>query len=410
MKVGIFLQEITPDSGGAFTFAETVIAGLLNSGIPDELTVYHYGSAGRFASDLGKISAKVSFRSLARWKFLGFLKRARYRICSNLLRKFAARLFHSFGVSLPYPSASPLDHASRRDGIDLIWFPTPGAEDVECPYVSTVWDLEHRAQPYFPEVHANGEWDMRERSFERALKRASYIITGTEVGKREICGSYGVNPDRIRLLPHPTPKFALDRGPGKASPVTLGVKSPYVIYPAQFWAHKNHIGLVDSVALLREQGIRIDCALVGSDKGNRKHVERRVKELGLESQIHFLGFVSREDLFALYQNAVALVYPSLCGPENLPPLEAMALGCPVIAADIEGAKEQLRDCATLVRATDPAAIAAAVRNLISNSELRNDLREKGLSRAKKYTEKEFIRDLAKILEEFRSIRRLWNSN
>ena len=52
MKVGIFLQDLTPESGGGFTFAETIIAGLLQSNLPDHLTVFHYGSAGKLASEV----------------------------------------------------------------------------------------------------------------------------------------------------------------------------------------------------------------------------------------------------------------------------------------------------------------------------------------------------------------------
>lgn len=408
MNIGIFIRKTTPESGGAFTFAETVISGLASSGIPDRITIFHYGNAGKLAEEFkAQLPGRVVFQSLARSKVAGFIRRSYFGLFATALQKFVVRLSYSFGIHLPYPSSSPLDCASKLAKIDLLWFPTPDYEPVECPYIFTVWDLEHRAQPYFPEVSEKGEWNGREKYFSKALKRASYVITGTEVGKREITGSFGVNPDRVRLLPHPTPSFAL-ASPG-VRPLSghLNLRPPYVVYPAQFWAHKNHIGLIESVAILRDQGLRIDCALVGSDKGNRKHVEKRVRELKIEDQVHFLGFVSREDLVALYQNALALVYPSLCGPENLPPLEAMALGCPVINADIEGAKEQLGDAAVLVRATESSAIADAIKNLSSTPSRRKELIEKGRLRAKGYTEREFTLDLEKIFNEYRVIRGLW---
>ena len=408
MKIGIFLPDISPDSGGAFTFAETVIAGLVNSGIPDQITVYHYGPSVQLTPKFGNDFARQgSLRSLAGGKKSGFLQRAWYGLFSRFLQRVAERLVHSCGIPVSYSPSSPLDRAARRDGIDLMWFPTTAAEGVECPYVFTVWDLEHWHQPYFPEVAANGEWQSRERYFTRHLRRASYVITGTEVGAKEIRDAYGVHPDRIRRLPHPTPPFALAVSGTLPLPDRLGIRTKYVVYPAQFWAHKNHIVLVEAIAMLRDRGIRVDCAFVGSDKGNRAFLEQRTKDLKVEKNIHYLGFVSREDLIALYQNAVALVYPSLCGPENLPPLEAMALGCPVIASDIAGAKEQFAESALLVDATRSGEIADAIEKLLSDPSLRNALIAKGAIRARTYTDREFTRDLKKIFDEFRNIRRLW---
>jgi glycosyltransferase involved in cell wall biosynthesis len=404
MKIGIFLQETTPESGGAFTFAETVISGLVSAGISDSITVFHYGDAGKLKEQLG---GRAIFCGLGSGGPVRFIKRVYYRYFSGGFQRLSNQLFHSFGLRLKYPAASILDGATRDAGIDLLWFPTSGSEPVECPYVCTIWDLEHRAQPYFPEVSAGGEWNLRDRYFSQMLKRASYIITGTEVGRREICQFYGTSPERIRLLPHPTPSFALATTQTFSLSGSLGVGSPYVVYPAQFWAHKNHVGLLNSIAVLRDRGLVVHCALVGSDKGNRKYIEQVARELKIEKQVHFLGFVSREDLISLYQNALALVYSSLCGPENLPPLEAMALSCPVIASDIEGAKEQLGSAAVLVRGSDANAVADAIQGLHSSEAQRKELIQKGHARAKSYTDKEFVRDLAKIFDEFRAIRKLW---
>ena len=91
-----------------------------------------------------------------------------------------------------------------------------------------------------------------------------------------------------------------------------------------------------------------DIVFVGADKGTQKHVMAEAEALGVARRVHTLGFVDRERLVALYQHAEALIYPSLFGPDNLPPLEAMALGCPVIAARVDGADEQIGDAGILV--------------------------------------------------------------
>ena len=89
-----------------------------------------------------------------------------------------------------------------------------------------------------------------------------------------------------------------------------------------------------------------ELVLVGDDKGQAGHVASLVREMGLSDSVHQLGFVETEELVALYRGAHSLLYLSF-GPENLPPLEAYALGCPVVASDVPGAREQLGEAALL---------------------------------------------------------------
>ena len=109
---------------------------------------------------------------------------------------------------------------------------------------------------------------------------------------------------------------------------------------------------------------------VGADHGNLAHVKATVDRLGLADRVHFLGFVPREDLIDLYRQAFALSYVTFFGPENLPPLEAFALGCPVIASEVSGAREQLEDAVLFVDPTSPEQMAEAVVRLASEEGLR----------------------------------------
>jgi glycosyltransferase involved in cell wall biosynthesis len=261
--------------------------------------------------------------------------------------------------------------------------------------------------PYFPELGAQGEWQARDKAFGDALRRATYVVTGTHVGRDEIVRFYNVDETRIHILPHPTPSFALDAAGTPSPPLTLPIPKPFVLYPAQFWSHKNHIGLIAGIATLRDRGKHVHAALVGSDKGNLEYVKARAAELGIADQVHFFGFVERDQLVALYRNAAALAYTSLCGPENLPPLEAMALGCPVINSDIAGAREQLGDAALLVDTLDASRLAEAIARVLDEADVRDELVAKGKARAARYTQREFARDMQALVDDFRRRRELW---
>jgi glycosyltransferase involved in cell wall biosynthesis len=124
----------------------------------------------------------------------------------------------------------------------------------------------------------------------------------------------------------------------------------------------------------------------------------------------FVGFVSQPDLITLYRKAVALVFPSFFGPENFPPLEAFALGCPVIASDVAGAREQMGDAALLVDPTKPELWSRAVVRLRRDRRLRRSLIAKGKKRALKFTREDFAKELLHLFDEFACYRRTWSSS
>ena len=304
---------------------------------------------------------------------------------------------------------TPLERRLAADRIDLVWFPTY-VEDVSLPFVCQVFDVEHRMKPWFPEVSERGEWEHRERHYRRYLPKATRVIVAGETGRDQVVRFFGVEPGNCLPLKHPTPDFALRAAEeeGRADDVVRarGVHSPYLLYPAQFWAHKNHAAVLDAMLELRSRGELMSLVLVGSDKGQLGHVRAQIRERGLDDTVHILGYVEDDELVALYQHAHALVYLSRFGPENLPPLEALALGCPVIVADVPGAEEQVGGAALVVDANDPAAVADAVQQ-VGVPEERKRLVRAGTKRAKAWTADDYLGGLIAFLDEFEQERRLW---
>lgn len=324
-----------------------------------------------------------------------------------------ARLRHK-ATSLAYRAAgfsSAPNHAADRflaaNKIDVVWYQSAwSCLTLDVPYLTTVWDLQHRLQPFFPEVSSGRQWDNRERLHSTVLRRASLIVTGTQTGRDEIERFYGVPRERILLLPHPTPQFVSNLG--DAAPDLAGLQGEFLLYPAQFWPHKNHYGLIEALRLLRHRdGLDISLVLTGSDKGNLGYVRDLVTECDLSDAVHILGFVPQTQLAWLYRHALALTYVTYFGPENLPPLEAFAAGCPVIASDVPGAREQLGDAALLVDPRRPEQIADAVKSLRSDGALRKCLVERGASRATRFTPEDFVLGIMNSLDDFEPLRKCW---
>src|SRR5262249_24241763 len=137
------------------------------------------------------------------------------------------------------PAPAPGDFL-RRLGTDVLLHLNPYALwATDVPYLTVVWDLQHPRQPYFPGGSGAGEWDDRHSHFARTLPRASWVVTGTELGKAEIQAHYGVAAERIVVLPLPTPTDALRHTPGDgcATARRHGLAERFLLYPAQFWPH-----------------------------------------------------------------------------------------------------------------------------------------------------------------------------
>ena len=302
-----------------------------------------------------------------------------------------------------------LERAVSAARADCIWCPTPYAPVLDVPFVATVWDLAHRLQPCFPEVSQGREWAGREAEFATTLRRAAIIVTGTEQGRADIERLYQVPSERIRVVPLPTPRYALDAADDTDAVLHRhGLARGYLFYPAQLWPHKNHVTLLHALVALRSRhGLAPQLVLSGSDRGNLAAVQACAADLGVAAQLRVLGFVPQADLPALYRGAAALAFVSFFGPDNLPPLEAMALGCPVVAADVPGAREQLGDAALFADPRNPDAIADALATLLKDGAAARALVERGRARATRWTGREYVRRIFGILDELALVVRCW---
>jgi glycosyltransferase involved in cell wall biosynthesis len=274
-----------------------------------------------------------------------------------------------------------------------------------------IHDLQHRLQPEFPEVSANGEWEWREYRYRNGTRCATLLLADSEVGKEDILnfyGPYGVTPDQVKILPFiPACYLATDVSQSERQRIRTLYRLPerYLFYPAQFWPHKNHARIVQALGLLKqEHGRKIPVVFSGTCTGEiREHTFREVmslsSQLGLEKEIHYLGYVPDEDMSGIYAEAAALVMPTFFGPTNIPILEAWAFGCPVLTSDIRGVREQVQDAGILVDPRSAEAIADGIYQLWTDENLARSLADLGRQRLASYTPDDYRQRLVAILQE-----------
>ena len=412
MKIGIVLSDQCPDVGGGFTFEQGLVEALqrLKSETPHELVMIGEASHAPAAlSGMPWVSLKPT--RVKKGKIRRELKRIVGKIVPGEAK--SAGIYH-----LDFERA-PQIHAVN---LDLIVYLNPGVSPfLDIPFIINIWDLAHRVLPFFPEISLGAGWEFRERHYRERLQRAAYIITPNAASRQEVVDFYQVPPAKIRPMRHPTPNDVLCASESSAEAASLdhlGVRGDFLLYPAQFWPHKNHILLLRMLKVLKEKyAYEPQLVLTGSDKplfdesllGNLAYIKQCAQEMSLEKKVIFAGFVSREVLMALYRKATALVFASFLGPENLPPLEAFALGCPVIASQLNGSQDQFGDAAIQLDPKSPELWADTVQELRRDSTRRASLIAKGKIRAREFTSDDFIRGLFKIFDDFEPYRSTWTS-
>ena len=302
--------------------------------------------------------------------------------------------------------------------IDLVYFISPSYWTrylEKLNYITTIWDLCHRDFQEFPEVRENRGFEVRETNFTKNLTKAIAILTDSELGKENIIKRYLVDGNRVYVAPFsPSILFKEDIQISKKHVLEAknkyGISEPYIYYPAQFWAHKNHIYILEGLVVLREKhNIILHAVFSGGDAGNLEYIKKMVLKFDLSDQVNFIGFVPNRDIPILYSAALALVMPTYFGPTNIPPLEAFRIGLPVLYSNLPGLKEQVENAALLLDLKNPGSMAAHLLNLISDEKLREELILSGKKLVDKISSNSHSSVIESICFDFKIKKKTWDA-
>jgi glycosyltransferase involved in cell wall biosynthesis len=279
------------------------------------------------------------------------------------------------GLSTPIPAS---DGMLESLGVDAVHFVTPQALRTAIPSIYQPLDLLH---VHLPETFSSLHREYRERAYRAFTEQAAVVVSMTQWGRSDLAGHFGLPPTRIAVVPlppviAPTAVNTIDR-PSSALPM---LPDRFLLYPAQTWPHKNHLRLLDALALLRDRGSDVHVVFTGRRTEHFSKIEARIAQLKLEDRAQFLGYLEEADLAALYRRAVGLIFPSRFEGWGLPVVEAFAWGVPVACADIPVLREVAGDAALYFNPDDSAAIADAVARLWADLKLRDSLRRLGRER------------------------------
>ena len=416
MKVGVYIGGIRPQGGGAFTFESSIVEALIANRNKHELVFFFYGHVPERWPDLGVKYVQLKYppaQKSASGRFKIFRK-----IIDRLTRNQKdIDLLKSKIADLSYMSDcnNNLNAALLENKIEIVWFLNQGFIPVQVPAVTTVWDFGHKEIPIFPEISFSGStFEARQSHLQAIVGRSCAIFVGTDTARIDIERFFGVPKEKVYVNPFPVPKDLenIDLTSPLIRPDRLPIEletKDFIFYPAQFWPHKNHVLLFEALKILKDQyQIEMTLVLTGADKGNLTYLKDKVRQMSLEKQVYFLGFVEREDVIYLYRQCRAMVFPSLLGPDNFPPIEAMALGCPVVAANVRGASSQLGDAACIFNGTSEVDFVEKLLPILKNSEQRQMWIEKGFQQVANLKAENYAAKAISVIDSMEAYRRNWS--
>lgn len=386
-RIGIYLER-HPDSGGAYQYCLAMLKSL--AALP---------------KDRYEVIAFIMYEE---WRPI--TERLGIRTIYAQKNKIEKVIYHMAELVLPVAACRrlcrllhPFARALRRESVDACIYPCADKISfmMDTPAVVSVFDLMHRYLTEFPEISSPDIYKSRERSYTNIARYARMIFVDSEVGRQQMLECYGTQADlagRVYPLPFIAPDYVYE-SVGKAPYPRPDVPEKYIFYPAQFWKHKNHGRLLEALARLNGEDIHVHLVCSGTGKNGYDDVCGQIKELQLEEQVTILGYVSNEEMVALYQHARALVMPTFGGPTNIPQLEAFVIGCPVATSRIFGIPEQVGEAALLFDPADVDEIAECVKRLWQDDALCEELIRAGHERSAQWGERQFAERLYEYLEE-----------
>ena len=291
------------------------------------------------------------------------------------LLRFSNRLSRQMNVLGIFPPVDSIVGAADAV-VGPAYVPWRSRRAAEIPVIH---DLTHL---HFPQFVSSRNLRYLRMTIPRVLKRAARVVTVSDAMRREIVDAYRLNPEDVTVVPNgcESPRFG-----NPASTTREDLPETYLLFVGTLEPRKNLMGLLEACDLLRARRGSIPPLVVVGGAGWRTEGFEAVLAPRIQAgEVRMLGYVPDDDLPAIYQKALALVFPSHYEGFGLPVLEAMAAGCPVVASARGGIPEVAGEAALLTD-PQPETLADAMAKIIQDERLRERLSELGRARAQSFT-------------------------
>ena len=316
LNIGLVVSNCNQNSG-ASSYESEIIQSVSHQSDSWKLKVIHAGCCKRekFDSQNRDVNYRKANRKVTHLK--------------SLLR--TSLIFNLVFFKLGFRSTH-FEKFLNKYHIDLVYFVSPNhlsLQVLSIPMINTVWDLGHLDKFKFHETHLSGNYEVRELYYGSIIRKSMYIFVDSEKTKKNIISNYGYAENRIIILGFPIKKFD-----NNIEFNFNDLPKEFFFYSASFWTHKAHLLLIGACHKLKQDGIERNFVFAGVDRGNLKKIQKYIKLRDLDENIKIYQNLNDNEIGYLINKSKCVVFPSLIGPTNLPPLEALSLGKRIIVSSV----------------------------------------------------------------------------
>lgn len=366
-KINVFINN-HPEWGGTFQYTQLIIRALEKKFSDQQINFYYTNKI--WDKELNKNHYFIN---------LGFIQ----IIIIQFLILFNFISFPKIFVKYLLPSLPDTFFENNQFWI----FPSQDIISIICKgkTIVSINDLMHKYSN-FTETSFFFRKFYRDYKFKKIAKHSYRVLVDSNLGKKHVEDTYG-KFDNIRVQYFSALK--------DKSEISQNYHGKYLIYPAQYWSHKNHIKLLFAIKILKQKFSDIKLILIGHKKKKFSEINKLVLKLDLEKNVIFEGFVSDKKKASLISNARALVNPSFLGPTNIPQLEAFNYDCPVIVSNVFATKEQCLNNVVYFNPHYEESIAKSIEKIWGSNDFYSLYKKKSSEIKKKYSFQSFSENLIK---------------
>lgn len=297
------------------------------------------------------------------------------------------------GVVPAHPAANGEVILPRSDGTientlraDVMHFTVQRAFLTNVPSIYHPHDLQH---VHLPQFFDDAERHKRDVTYRTYCTQAKLVSAAATWVRDDFVRQLDLPEDKVQVVPMaPILTEYAEPTPADLAAVSRKYRLPeqFILYPAQTWPHKNHLRLIEALALLRERyGLSVPLVACGRVTEFFTTIERRAAELGVRDLLHFVDFVPGFDVQCLYRLCRGVVIPTLFEAASGPLNDAFLAGAAAACSNVTALPRQAGDAALVFDPHHPAAIARAIRQLWSDDALRKTLAQRGRDRVAQFS-------------------------
>ena len=369
MKVGILSWIIDRERTGVDTYAYNLIKNMIKIGKSKDLYLIHYH------------------------KTHDQIYRKTHEV---IVPKIPLKLTNVLG--LPY--------AISKINIDVLHIPAHWHTQIMPfflnPKVKKILTIHDLTPMLFPETHTRETVFLWNSTLKLIKNKIDIIIADSQNTKNDCINYLNIPEEKIEVVYLVADEIYTPvdnkREIREELAKKYNINTPFIHYVGTLEKRKNVPTLIKAFYKLKKKGITHKLVIVGKKGWRYNDIFEVVKALNLQKDVIFTGYVPKEDLVKFYNLADVFVYPSIYEGFGLPPLEAMACGCPVIASNTSSLPEVVGNAGILINPYNIDSLAKAIYDVLTNDGLRDELSKKGLKRAKLFSWEKTAKETWKVYE------------